>query len=339
MKRKLAWLVLVPAALFTVWMVFFTSTHLVRGLTNVALSPPWWRDISLPPVPLGAMQVYTGNPSSDDDGFRERYTKFVTDQAASMIHKFYRTKLPQRGWTYRCAVGAGDPTCGHSGQTEDTDMLDVYDRGTAGTANWQTLEVRTLLPDADGTRQVWVTEYGVGGSAFTLTTSEDMLVGNWRTTDAASGQDFILRFHQNRSMSLVLPNNNVGGGTYRNEGDGTLRLTFTESTTRRISEQGDGEYGLCTTAPSLLKSLCTVSDPSNAEPVSYPGPLSYPAPDTTIIVPPDPAYPGPPTPTFEPREAVSSHIDAVFAWALDGDTLTLTHASGLTQTFRRPVGN
>jgi hypothetical protein len=55
----------------------------------------------------------------------------------------------------------------------------------------------------------------------------------------------------------------------------------------------------------------------------------------SVTVTPDPAYPGPAPPATEP---VSSQIDAAFTVAVNADTLTLTNASGMTQTFQRVDG-
>lgn len=303
------------------------------------------------------MQVYTGNPSSDDDGFRERYTEFLIDQSAPIIQAFYRAELSQRGWTFRCTVGPTDPPCGRSGWTEDTDLLDVYDRGTIGTVDWQTLEARILLPDAIGTRLVRLTEYGVGGPAFIADTPATALVGQWRAADGTADRNFILRMLPDGHVTIVLPRTSYGG-QYQLSDDNALQLIFAARTARVVGEHGDGWHGLCTNAPSLFKSAChttlvppaaypgpnEVRLPMSTAPVrigppATPAPASLPTPERGATVMGDSVYPGPPTPTLEPREDVDSQIDAPFAVALDGDTLRLTNASGMTQTFRRVGGN
>lgn len=161
-------------------------------------------------------------------------------------------------------------------------------------------------------------------------------MGQWRGTDSASSDAFILRVYQDNRVEVV--DESWARGTYQWDGDTAIRLTFTVPQGLRIvGETDDGAYGLCRNAPAFLKDQCQVSVDT---PAAYPTP-AYPAPPATptlepiTTVTPEPAYPGPPAPTSQPREAVSSQIDATFRVTLDGDALTLTTTSGTTQTFRR----
>lgn len=121
--------------------------------TSSSIPPGQWRLIARPPVPARAIRVKIDYPSNDV----ERYTMFETDLPAPAIQQFYRAELPKQGWRYRCTVTQVDPSCG-SALNDDIELIDVYDRGAAGTPNWQTLEVRLGKPDAGGNRQVVVQE-------------------------------------------------------------------------------------------------------------------------------------------------------------------------------------
>jgi hypothetical protein len=64
---------------------------------------------------------------------------------------------------------------------------------------------------------------------------------------------------------------------------------------------------------------------------------SYPEPEIV----PQSLYPGPPHPVLEltPAPGAINQLDEFFEAVIDGDTLTLTHQSGATQTFHRVTGD
>ena len=333
-RQHRPWRVVVPVALGAV--VVFTTTTLIRGGAG---APPWWAPIPPLPLPPGARQGDTEYLYSYDDGFHQRTTEFMIEQPVPVILAFYRVALPQRGWTYQCAVGPRDPPCGRGGWTDDTELMDVYDRGTIGTADWQTLEVRLLLPHADGTRQVRLTEVGVGGPTFTGATPVAALVGQWRATDGTADLPFLVRVLPDGQAALVLPRA-MYGGTYQARDDTALRFTFTARTARVVGEPDDGPDGLCTNVPAFLQRDCHTalvlpvvypgpndtrrpmpSTPVRIGPAATPDPASLPTLEPQEAVGGDPAYPGPPSPpTPTPREEVDSQIDATFAVVL-----TATH--------------
>ena len=307
---------------------------------SLLVSPVWgagqWRFVARPPLPPHARhrQIdYLRGPDYDD--VLNRVTTFDTDQPVVAIQQFYRAALPRRGWHYLCTATATEPSCGRiSAGDSDADVRDVYDPSANGTRHGHAIEIVVLPLAADGTRTVRVREVVLSESTRVPTSADPTgpppvaLVGVWRGTDSAAGKNFIMRVYQDNRIEVT----GTSSATYQWDGDTTIRITFTSSLLNRgIGEGGDGAYRLCANAPAFLKDQC---QPSVADPAAYPAPVAPapPTPEPITTVTPEPAYPGPPAPTPQ------SQIDATFTVAVDGDTLTLTNPSGMTQTFQRVDG-
>ena len=287
-------------------------------------------------VPSYAMNVQRPVSSMDDD-FGLRRTVFETDQSVDTIQQFYRANLPKRGWAYRCTVRSADPPCGNWVlDAPEDELVDVYDRGTPGASNWRTFEISISKPDAGGIRRVWLYDGGWGsrvaspGEPITLKHPEFAILGNWRTTDVPSGIDFLLRFYEGGRIKILFPSLvEVDGldGEYEWVENGDLRLIF-----HWYFQSIEIENSSCEKyAPSFLKGFCQHQVVDESE--------SYPEPE---IVPqslyPGPPYPEPlPVPT--PAPGAINQLDEFFEAVIDGDTLTLTHQSGATQTFHRVTGD
>lgn len=323
-----------------VWLAIIVGLFLVPSVGAFWPAARWYV-VARPPLPTHAMHIQTEYPprftGSDDVN---RTTTFTTDQPPAVIQQFYRTTLPSQGWHYLCTVTPTEPPCGYLSLWPDAEeLIEVYEPDLR-VKHARAVEITIVRPDARGMRTVQIYEVLVDRSNRMPRSTDPTgpppvaLVGQWRGTDSATGKHFILRFYQDNRVEVV--SGNWERGDYRWEGDTALRMTFTGAARLRVvGEADDGAYGLCRHAPTLLKEQCQVTDPS-----SYPGPppTSTPTPTPVATVTPDPAYPGPPTPTPQPLEAVSSRIDATFAVVVDGDTLTLTNPSGMTQTFQRVGG-
>jgi hypothetical protein len=264
-----------------------------------------------------------------------RITTFNTDQPVTAIQQFYRTALPRRGWHYLCTVTPTNPPCRYSDlRPEAEEVREVYEPGPPVLAPYP-VEITILRSDARGMRTVQIHEVVVDRSDRMPCSTDPTgpppvaLVGQWRGTDAASGNTFILKVYQDNRVEVP---RTVAGGTYQWDGDTAIRVIFTERSERVVGEAEDGVQGLCRTAPAFLKAQCAVQAPLDA---AYPGPEETALLMPSVTVTPDPAYPGPAPPATEP---VSSQIDAAFTVAVNADTLTLTNASGMTQTFQRVDG-
>jgi hypothetical protein len=170
------------------------------------------------------------------------------------------------------------------------------------------------------------------GSPKPLGPTEAALVGYWEATDAASGTDFMVCFYADGHSEMLLPDDKSYYGEYGWVSDDAIRMTF-HATTPHV----EGDQGLCTHAPSFLIGFCQYSV-SVSNNVPYPGP-GEPTPLPPPTPTPAPAYPYPYSGPYPfPAANADSRVDEVFNVDIEGETLTLTHASGATQSFQRMTG-
>ncbi|HEX6288715.1 MAG TPA: hypothetical protein VFZ66_05965 [Herpetosiphonaceae bacterium] len=140
---------------------------------------------------------------------------------------------------------------------------------------------------------------------------ETLILGTWQAIDAA-GHTILLRVYDDGRVTITMPRGWMLYGTYTWTDAATIRLAFTSTTS-----PSQDEPGWCADLLPVLRGVCRAT-------IVNPG--SYPAPNQG-------AYPIPPLP-----QTVFSTIDDVCTVRVDRDALTLTHASGTAQTFRRVVG-
>lgn len=158
------------------------------------------------------------------------------------------------------------------------------------------------------------------------------ILGDWTATEASSDTPFTLRLEQFGAVFILLADFPYGNqGNYSWDGS-TLSMTF-----QWASPAPEGDVGPCTDVPSFLKGVCHYSV---VEPASYPvsaesnptfPPMAYPEPAAG----PYPA-PEPPNTTF--IRSLRSELRETFIVDMQGDTMTLTHPSGTSQTFQRETG-
>ena len=294
-----------------------------------------WLLVPRPPLPPGATGVQTYYPSIDI----QRITEFHTNQTAHAIQEFYRRELTKGGWTHRSTREYTNLPCGTFGLPGNVALHEVYTKGTDGSSNSQHMVVSISMANPDGRRMVGVSELEPGSwsppiesSPTPLGPTEAALVDYWEGTDAASGADFMVCFYVDGHSEMLLPDGNSYYGEYSWVGNDAIRMTF-HATTPHV----EGDQGLCTHAPPFLIGFCQYSVPVSNN-VPYPGP-GEPTPLPPPTPTPAPAYPYPYSGPYPfPAANADSRVDEVFNVDIEGETLTLTHASGATQTFQRVMG-
>lgn len=293
----------------------------VVGLIHVL--NPWWLKI-LPPIPPQARAVQTElfrDYTSVADG-TQRETRFAIDQSAAEVRAFYRSGLTRQGWTYQDHIR---PSC-RDHILRSTAVMDVYDRGG------RTLTVQIETPNPQGSRQVRVVEYQ-GNLAHlmqpTPVPSDGLppdLFGDWQTSGAAADQPFILCVYERGAVQVVGPQSL--SGTYQWDDDRIQVTLDTAALVHAAAPGSRGDAGPCSDLPVVFQDGCQAR---RSDPAAYPGLDGVVSPAPMEGPPPTMGpYPPPPLPSTE-----YVHIMGVFAVHIERDTLTLTNASGVTQTFRR----
>lgn len=296
----------------------------VVGLTT--RSQLWWLT-TFPPMPQEAMQVQTlllRDYTSVIDGL-QRETTFEIDQPEAAVQEFYRRELAKQGWIYR---GAERQQCG-AHLKPSRRMRDVYDR------DGRSLAVDIFTQDLTERREVQVVAYQGrlrDPSPQTPVSSpgpREILIGDWQAIDEATGRTFVLCAHEQGGIALVMPEMiHAITGKYQWI-DANIRLTFDTSSPVELTDPaGSNDRGRCVEMPALLVSGCRSR---LVDPAAYPGPDGAIRPRPTQGPPPSRApYPAPLPPITE-----YLHIEEQFAVNVEQNTLTLTGASGVVQTFHR----
>lgn len=290
----------------------------------VARINPWWLR-ALPPTPPEAMQLQTTffrDYISVVDGTR-RETQFEIDQPAA-VRAFYQAELTKQGWIYR---GNANSVCGAQFQPPKQ-ISDVYDRGG------RSLSVEIIPPATTGRNRVHVIEYQgrlthpISPTPARHPGPRELLIGDWQASDAATGRTFVLCVHEQGRVALAAPEMDTVTGRYQWAGDG-IRLTLDTSSPVASTDPIDGnEPGRCNDLPALLAGRCRSKV---VDPAAYPGPDGVIRPRPTVGPPPARApYPAPLPPITE-----YLHIEEVFTVNVEQNSLTLTGASGVVQTFSR----
>lgn len=295
----------------------------VVGLIHVL--NPWWLT-ALPPIPPQGAQVQTAlfrDYASVADGTL-RATHFAIDQPVAAVRAFYRTELPRQGWTYQ---GGIRPSCGDYVLQSST-VTDRYDRGG------RTLIVHIVTPNPQERHQVRVVEYQ-GDLARPMQPTPVPsgglpadLIGDWQTKSAAADQPFILCVYERGAVQVIGPGPQSLSGTYQWDDDHIQMTLDTAALVHAAVPGSRGDAGRCRDLPVVFQDGC---QDRRSDPAAYPGPDGVISPAPTEGPPPTMGpYPPPPRPSTE-----YVHITGVFAVHIARDTLTLTTASGVTQTFRR----
>ena len=309
-----------------VWFAAILLALLIAGgvLVNAfGLINPWLFHAQLP-VPAQALSPHIEyfSPSMEQSQYRE--LSFDISQDRQSVRAFYRTELLKQGWTY---LGVAQPNCANA-QDLLAHTSDMYDNGG------RILFVQMSQSQTPNIQQVVVAEHlyagsekypiqqlpGAGADLHTLA------LGFWQAGNTSTEQPVMLCLYDQRSVQLLLSDNQLLTGSYQWAGDD---LQMTIETTRNV-QQPEATHAhamnVCRELFSLFSNECQ-SEINLINPASYPGPNEIhnatPIPASSI-----PAY-------LAPGQYLSevTHMSGMFAITVNQTTLLITNRSGNTTTF------
>ena len=206
------------------------------------------------------------------------------------------------------------------------ELVEVYERGRAGSSSWRTFEVGISPPGVDGYRNVWIDDPSRGTIPVVsyISPQTEQILGNWKPVNASEA-DYILRFDETKKVVILIPELSSGSGLdgeFEWVGENRLRLTF-----NWYFQPAAIEDGVCTKyVPSLFKQFCQ-HNLSEYDASGYPEPpVYYPSPYS------------PPTSMPTPAPGAIDTIDEVFKVEIDGETLALIYESGARLTLQKLIG-